>query len=211
MPKPNSLFLILFISTSLACRLFSGPVIQAQDEPAPTENPPLAATPEKVIQNVNITNAAIHYYEINGNTEQDLRQQMNEFGPLDDNYQRFDAVTNWYISWNWPGYGTENCDLSTAETGLTIDLTLPRWNAPNNPDPNLVQKWNLYISNLAFHEQGHVDNILSYYPQVLTAIQNATCLTADQSAQNILEQIRQADRLYDETTSHGATQGALFP
>lgn len=77
--------------------------------------------------------------------------------------------------------------------------------------PTLVDKWNAYVRNLTLHEEGHVDNIAESYLDVRTAIQGATCPTAEAQAQATLEVIGQFDRDYDRDTDHGATQGAVFP
>ncbi len=162
---------------------------------------------------VSIERAQIIYYDVTGSTESELRESMDKSRPRDpyDNNKPVDAYTDWYISWNWPGYGTENCDLAAAVVTYTIKVTLPRWHAPVNAAPELIVKWEKYIQSLTLHEKGHVDNIVDNYPSVKIAIQGATCSTADAEAQKALEPLRQFDSNYDSATQHGATQGAIFP
>lgn len=195
------LFFFTLLLASLACN-FSLPLAAPSTQNAgPT---PTAA------QSATITGADILYYDIYGQTAKDLRSQMNALGPLDGG-RRWDAYTAWYIRWNWPGYGTRNCDLSRATTSLEITVTLPRWANPEGADAALITKWNKYYGALARHEQAHVDNALEGYPKVLQAIQNATCATAEQAALQAIEPIHAADRDYDKKTGHGAAQGAVFP
>src|SRR5262245_22275124 len=76
---------------------------------ASTPSPPEAAPSE--VELVHITNATVVYYDIFGSTEKELRDQMNTLGAVDYSGARGDAVTEWYIHWDWPGYGTSPCDL----------------------------------------------------------------------------------------------------
>jgi len=158
-----------------------------------------------------ITNATMIYYDVTGSTAQELRAQMSEDGPLSDDGHRFDARTNWYISWSWPGYGTRTCNLQDVTVTYRITVTFPHWVEPANPNPALVSRWSAYTQALATHEEGHVDFVVSHYQAVATAVKNATCLTADAAAQAALQPIRQHDLDYDAATNHGATQGATFP
>lgn len=200
MRKTHSLPILALLLASLACN-FLLPPPAATPTPGPT---PTAA------QSADISGADIQYYDIKGATAADLRRQMDSLGTLDDG-RRWDAYTTWTIRWNWPGYGTRNCDLSRATTSLEITVTLPRWANPNGAEATLITKWNKYYQALARHEQGHVDNVTQGYPKVLQAIQSATCATAEQAALQAVEPIHAADRDYDKKTGHGATEGAVFP
>ena len=177
--------------------------------------PPISAEPSETsitsIQEVNISNAEIIYYDITGTTESELRGQLDALSPLGDANFKGDATTNWRINWNWPGYGTSDCDLTHAEVTYSIQVTMPRWSSPADADPQLVSKWNSYIEALALHEKGHVDFVVKNYKSVETVIQNASCETAEDAAQAALEPIRQMDIDNDAETGHGATQGARFP
>jgi predicted secreted Zn-dependent protease len=155
----------------------------------------------------------IQYYDVTGSTACELRMSMNELRPKDpyEHDRSVDAFTDWYISWNWPGYGTDDCDLSAAVVEYRIQVILPRWEPPADAPPELIIQWKTYIHNLVIHEKGHGDNILNHYLDVKTAIQSATCSTAEAAAQKVLDQLRQFDTNYDSETRHGETQGAVFP
>jgi predicted secreted Zn-dependent protease len=159
-----------------------------------------------------VSNAAMVYYEVSGSTAAELRTQLNQQSPVDwlDGLH-YDARTDWYVSWTWPGYGSNDCDLSMATVDYEITVTLPHWKPAADVDPKLIEQWNRYLQNLAMHEQGHVDPIVKNNSRVLEAIQGATCATADQAAQDVLNTFRLADIEYDEQTRHGETQGAKFP
>jgi len=157
-------------------------------------------------------NTTMIYYKIGGLTAGELRKEMNQFGPLDPNEGlRYDSLTDWHISWTWPGYGEVECDLAQAQVSYDIKVTVPRWNPSPNTNPALIEQWNRYMNNLAIHEQVHVDAILDHYLQVKDAIRGATCATAETAAQEILDKLNQFQIEYDLQTKHGETQGAVFP
>lgn len=213
--KFTRLALILLFLPVLACRLLTTPppatlppIVETPSRisSTATHNPPTpAASPE-----ITFSTASVTYYEITGQSAEDLRAQMDLYGPTADGYKG-DAAANWYITWDWPGYGTTHCDLSQATTTLEVIVTLPQWEIPADASPELKEHWQTYLNHLYQHEQGHVDLYYQYYPQVKEAIRDATCSQADAAAQAVLETIRAADRAYDSQTGHGQTQGAVFP
>jgi predicted secreted Zn-dependent protease len=160
---------------------------------------------------VPIPEATIVYYEIEGRTEEELRAELDELGPVDSSGYKGDALAEWFISWNWPGYGSDDCDLSAADVSYRVKVIYPRWTPPTNASSNLAIKWFNYTYKLAKHEKGHVDYVVANYQIVLEAIKGATCETADAAAEAALEPLRAFDLEYDRQTGHGETQGARFP
>jgi predicted secreted Zn-dependent protease len=163
------------------------------------------------VGSVGIPNATIEYYEISGSTEGELREQLDALAPVGYDGYKGDATTNWFIRWDWPGYGTMSCDLSKATVSYEIEVVFPRWALPDDASPDLVTKWASFTRALAEHEKNHVDFVVANYRSVLAAIKSATCETADAAASSALEPIRQHDRDYDAATNHGETEGARFP
>lgn len=161
---------------------------------------------------IEIENVTMIYYEKTGLTADELRQEMNKLRPLDPaDRLRYDARTDWYISWNWPGYGESECDLSQTNVKYDIKVTVPFWKPPVDFDPTLVERWNQYLNSLALHKQGHVEIIINHYLKVRDAIQAATCDTAEQAAQEASSDLRFMNEDYDKQTEYGKTQGAVFP
>lgn len=174
-------------------------------------SPPITAT--QSMGEVSIEHAQIIYYDVTGSTARELRASMDEVGPRDssDGNKPVDAFMDWYISWNWPGYRTDKCDLSAASVTYSIKVMMPHWEAPADASPELASQWSKYMQALALHEQGHVNIIVNNYLDVKTAIQDATCLTAEAAAQKVLDSLRELNSSYDSETKHGETQGAIFP
>jgi predicted secreted Zn-dependent protease len=102
---------------------------------------------------------------------------------------------------------------------VDITFVFPQWDISTNATPGLVDKWNKYIVALELHEKGHKEiaieagyeigevlNALTSYPSC-DELERA----ADIAAEEILEQYRQREVVYDQETEHGATQGVGFP
>jgi predicted secreted Zn-dependent protease len=190
----------------------SGPTAaETAIQTAPTAPTPEATATPTITSDQTIPNATMVYYDVTGATAQEVRTQLNLLGPLSKDGRRYDAMTEWFISWNWPGYGTSPCNLNAVTVSYDMKVEFPHWVEPANPDPGLVGQWTAYMSALALHEKGHVDYLVDHYQAVATAVKRATCGTADAAATAALQPIRQHDIDYDAATRHGATQGATFP
>ena len=203
----RSLLLSLFLVLAAACNPVAPlPTAANPITPAALSSPSVGALGE-----ISIPNAQMQYYDITGSTESELRAELNSKGPVGYDGYKGDATTRWVIGWTWLGYGTSLCTLSAPTVTYQITVIFPRWKAPANAPPVLISKWTNFEQALSEHEKGHVDFVVAHYPSVTTAIEGATCATAEAAAQNALKPIRQHDLDYDAETNHGATQGAHFP
>ncbi len=156
-------------------------------------------------------NIVTNYYNIQGLTENDLRQQMNTLGPT-DSYGRHDAYTKWDIIWSKP------CN-ELPFVRINIVFTFPKWIKPGNPDSNLDSKWTKYIEALKNHESGHQDIATGATQEIMDALYSLpfsnNCVEHNQRVINlgneILDKYKQQEVQYDISTNHGRTQGAVFP
>ena len=98
------------------------------------------------------------YYEIEGSTAQELRQQMDRLGPLDDNGWRWSALTRWHVHWSYL-YDLRDggCAAGPVKVRLEITYTMPRWDAPAGAPQDLIERWQAYLSALETHERGHAE------------------------------------------------------
>jgi len=170
------------------------------------------------------TNPAIttthNYYTITGSTASQLRQQMNQLGPVQANGKRFDAITRWHVRWSYR-YAIHNsrCQITTNQVRAEIAITLPQWRSPARVSGTLVQQWQRYITALQHHENGHRDHGIGAARDVVKALKTfpayPTCpqlaSSADAAMLRIIERYSRKDVEYDRLTNHGATQGARFP
>ncbi len=132
---------------------------------------------------------------------------------------RWAAYTEWFIGWV---YLTEpiadGCRVSEGQTWLRASITFPTWRQPDAADPTLVARWERFLDRLRTHELGHVTIALQGADAIDDRIDRGfdapTCDAAreqaEAAAQAILERTNRRSARYDETTSHGATQGALL-
>ncbi|OLP17694.1 hypothetical protein BST81_15355 [Leptolyngbya sp. 'hensonii'] len=197
------------VSLSLLAGCGAAPVLQDLDSLAQTNKPEDDAT-------VKMT-----YYTITGSTAQELREQMNAVGPTDSNAnRRFDARTDWYVRWNYR-YESRggNCQITTAQVKTEVTILMPQWHPSSEVSQALVQRWQRYITALKAHEDGHKDHGLNAGREILSKLQGfsayPTCpeleSAANQAARSIIQRYNQKDITYDQTTGHGASQGATFP
>jgi predicted secreted Zn-dependent protease len=162
----------------------------------------------------------VFWYDVEGDTEAQLRQAMDAIGPSDQHGERHDAYTAWYVNWNFPFSETEEgCSIGPVSTSVRVVITLPRWRGFTDEADGLVVRWRQYLEALKEHESGHRETAFQAAYAITLRLADVppkpTCEEAEAAANSIarqlLEQHRAHDANYDEETRHGATQGAVFP
>ncbi len=136
-------------------------------------------------------NATVLYYDITGSTAEELRAQMDIQGAIDPQGHRWDAFTQWFFRWNWPGYGTRSCQLNRAVVSYKIEVKFPRWIESVPTLPRVAADWENFVHALAQHEKGHVDIILRNHQLVADAVKSARWDTAEPAAQAALARLQQ--------------------
>jgi predicted secreted Zn-dependent protease len=189
-----------------------------QQSPTPTPSPTLAPTSTPAKTNASALENYV-YYVIEGSTAAELRAQMDQLGPA-DKFGRFDAYTRWYINWSYP-YSTQDgqCTTGPVKVAVRVTLTLPQWDPPSDASQELVDKWNAYLAALQVHEDGHKEIAIQAGNEILHTLEglppHPTCdeleEAADAAGKSVLNRYRQQEIIYDQSTDHGATQGARFP
>lgn len=162
----------------------------------------------------------VRWYDVDGDTEQQLRANLDGIGPTDSTGERHDAYTSWYVTWRFPFSRTdEGCSTGPVTTDVHVVMTLPRWRGPADPGHPLVQKWRTYLDALMEHEAGHRDTGFRAATEITDTLPTLppqpSCeeaeARANEAARAVLERFRAHDVSYDDDTRHGATQGAIFP
>ena len=126
-------------------------------------------------------------YDVDGETVEDIRAAMTANSP-----ESYWGYTKWYVSW------TAQCEVS-----VKITYTFPNWTDHDDADEELQQYWDTFIANLELHEQGHGNNGRSAGAEI-----EATGCVED--PYGIIEKWGGQDKVYDDETEHGTTQGAVF-
>jgi predicted secreted Zn-dependent protease len=164
--------------------------------------------------------AEIVYYDVVGNSAEELRHQMDSKGPFGEGGKRVDGYTDWKVTWSYQ-YAPAADGCRFTELGITVSatITLPRWTTGDHASNALLKKWQSYIASLRVHEDGHyshgveaADEIKSFGQSFHTS--DGCSIFAknfNDKAASIIEKYRGADAAYDADTKHGRTQGAIFP
>jgi len=230
------LLCVIAIIIAFACNIPSpqpmpvlnkGSLTATQKTIPPTKTAPTLASEPKANSQPENSNLSVNrkenFYQISGNTANELRQQLNKLGPLDKlTGKRFDARTDWFIEWHYYyNESKKDCkiDSKRVDVSLSITFTYPKWTSPSNATPALLDKWNTYMKNLVLHEEGHVtiasEGAQAIYKTILDMPASPTCNTLGEAtnaaAKKILDEIKQREKDYDNKTGHGETQGAVFP
>jgi predicted secreted Zn-dependent protease len=166
-----------------------------------------------------ITEKTTHY-KINGNSAQELRNQMSMLGPTDIATERYDASTHWYIKWQYhfEPVGSQ-CHLTKIDVNVDVLYRFPEWPEDVSTNVSLRNHWNTYLQHLKIHEKGHAENGIEAARTIeralidLPAMQSCDALvnTADNIAHKIIALHNTKDIHYEDETNHGETQGATFP
>ena len=160
------------------------------------------------------------YYDIDGLTATELREQMNINGVVWTDGNIYDAYTGWDVKWQYQYRLTgDGCFMKSVAATLNVVFRLPRWTNYAEASGPLQQKWDAYMRSLRRHENGHKDIGIQTAVEIersLTALEPApTCddlaQTANALGRRIISEYAAREKEYDARTNFGETQGAVFP
>ncbi len=176
---------------------------------------PRARVPVLLPPSVWPSGTTINWYDIDGDSEAELRSQLDAKGP-----EGHDAYTRWHVTWRFTYVRSEEgCTTGPVTTDVHINVTLPRWRGPADETDPLVRRWRRYLDALKVHESGHRETGFRAATDITEALPalppKPTCEEAEEAAnaaaREVLERYRKPDTDYDGETRHGETQGAVFP
>ena len=159
-----------------------------------------------------IDGADLLWFDLEGRDRIDLIESCQETCPRDELDRPVASLTTWAVDWTWVRGTADTGTCAVLEPTVVVDVTvtLPRWQPPSDADPALVEEWRTYHASLRRHEEGHVDLVHALADGTSTAIQLAGCDRAHQAGAELLDDLRSAQRRYDQVTQNGRTQGASF-
>jgi len=156
-------------------------------------------------------------YDLRGRTAEELSADLHRRRPRDE---RFTGWTRWRLRWRFePTEDGGQCHVGPVDVDLELTTVLPRWKTPDDADPRLIVAWSSYLTALEEHESGHADLAREAAERIrdrLTDLEPARdCATLRRTAHHLghaeVDALRHANAHLDETTGHGASQGAVFP
>ena len=160
------------------------------------------------------------YYEIRGNNEQELRKQMCKNGCAFNDGKKYDSLTTWHLKLDY-GYdrATRSCAADSVKVNVAINFRYPRWVRTDDAPRQLVDKWDTYMKNLVMHENEHRDMAVAAATELSKAVAAlppaSSCTELDREVRALsrerIEKLNTDEKRLDETTSHGKTEGAIFP
>lgn len=160
------------------------------------------------------------YYEIRGETAEQLRHAMNAQGTVWKDGKTYDAYTSWNVSWTFGRRtGKNGCYLDSVKTVVRVIHRFPKWKDNLFAPLDLQEKWNDYMKALKEHEDGHKDLAVGAAREIEWTLTNLDAspnceeirIRANALAREILQNYREQEAAYDAMTRFGETQGAVFP
>lgn len=158
-------------------------------------------------------------YDVNGNTEQEIREDMNSHRP-EDRGAPFDATTHWHVAWHFHFKKAEG-QCFIADKDITVDVVtiLPKWVEHDAAPVELQKEWDEYMENLRTHEDFHAKNGESAAVEIEAMLDglpgSSDCESlekeANAKAEAIIKERNLDDEHFDIESQHGLTQGAVFP
>jgi predicted secreted Zn-dependent protease len=160
------------------------------------------------------------YYEVCGSCEETLHCDLKQKCVTWNDGHKYDSLTSWDVKWDH-GYdqASETCAINSFRPIVEITFRYPRWKRTDKAPRSLIEKWDQYLKNLITHENGHRDRVVDAANDLSRAVaqlpSSSTCADLDRDVRALfrmrMAKMNKDQREYDETTKHGATQGAIFP
>lgn len=126
-------------------------------------------------------------YRVDATTANQILAQMNQRGP-----NGYWAYTSWYVRW------TGNCQVS-----VEINYTMPKHVNEAALPANLRARWEAMVNALVAHERKHGQHGINAANEIAAA----GCKNGDA----IIRKWANADKVLDQRTTHGKTEGVVFP
>jgi predicted secreted Zn-dependent protease len=154
-------------------------------------------------------------YPITGSTSAEIRTLLHTLGPT-RNGCTFAAFTDWEVSWTYSVAPLpEGVHLAAARVDVRALVTVPRWRPPRSALAALIARWRQYRAAIELHEQGHVNLAVDAGRCVLARLETLPAFPSEQELQRAVDAAARAEiaaaldreRVYDEASGHGASQG----
>ncbi len=154
-------------------------------------------------------------YPVHALPGQSLRQALLAATPITVEGRRFHGHTRWNVRWTfrWSRDAAGRCTITEVTTRLRAEVQLPEL---RRATPGQQAAFDRYLPALSRHEQGHVqfgrDAAQAIDQGIAQLPPAADCATLERQANalghRLLRDHVEREKQYDQSTSHGASQGA---
>ncbi|HLA28076.1 MAG TPA: DUF922 domain-containing protein [Syntrophales bacterium] len=154
-------------------------------------------------------------YVANADPTRPLLSTLNASSPYRQSSQILHAYTNWHVNWNfrWFEKPDGKCRISSVTTKLTGNIHLPKLVGANSTQGSQFEK---YLSALRVHEQGHYsigkEAATAIDRKILSLGEMSSCKALEAAANDLgnrtINEYKEKELRYDDSTAHGKTQGA---
>ena len=160
------------------------------------------------------------YYPVTGFNSTQIRQSIQQSGPIGKDGRRYHANTNWKLSWSYRWIeSTSVCRITQVDVSIDINYLLPKHQHTDNLPQELKTDWENFFQALFRHEQQHktygVEAARELELKLLQIDQQLSCSRLDDlvstTAQEVLDKYDRLERDYDRITGHGLNQGVVLP
>lgn len=161
-----------------------------------------------------LVNTSYTYYVVTPQSPFDIISRLNSATPIQEHGEPFHAYTDSYVKWRFQWMTRDGyCAISEVDVSVDIRFTLPELGAAPRDVKDI---WNKWYPKLLRHENNHKQHAVEIAKEIERGItrlpKEKNCKLLEKKANNLghrlLKRLRQMDRLYDERTNHGETEGA---
>lgn len=157
-------------------------------------------------------------YAVTGRTAPDVLRSLLDNGPRQDGSVFF-GLTETELDVRYdPREVSGGCLVEDTEVTLQVVVSLPEWMPAGEVDPALSADWRRFRRALTAHEHRHrqiaVEGAEAAY-RAVAGLFRGSCEAVVAEAQGRLErhgiEVTARHHRYDDETSHGKTEGAVWP
>jgi predicted secreted Zn-dependent protease len=150
------------------------------------------------------------FYHVQGVTAPQLDRELARRGPVHEG-ARWQGLTDFRMSYSFvPSGGPGGCSVVDPHVSVRVVTTLPRWTDRALAAEGLREDWDLFLSRLREHEQGHQRIAVDAGERLLKAVAELRapdCAALRKSAVELVaerrESVAREQEGWDAETEHG--------
>ena len=153
-------------------------------------------------------------YEVAGLNARDLNHELSRRGPSHEG-RSWQGQTDFRVAYSYSlERGADGCRAAEPRVRVGLVTTLPRWRDRDDAPERLRSDWDLYLSRLEEHEEGHRRIAILAGQELLedvSALEAPDCEALRRTATEVAESYQKIVALeqkgWDEETAHGLDVG----